>query len=323
MNIRLLSVLFTAAALAALSAPPAARAENEIGFIERFALAADREKALGELVPGSEDYYFFHCLHYQSTRNEAKFKEFMGQWRKRFPDENARRRIIENRQALLDYDATPQQTLDYLKRQLGVTHHHQQEARDQKPNLPVTLDPQRVSRDVYVRDALGHENSLGGLSQNALESLVRTKAALNPQQRRALLSKLQRPDVPNLTELIAADLQTPESRGFGEFGIHRALLPEQLDALVKAMPVLAKTDAFVQTRLRKLAPSPDVDVAFDPAEREAWLERLWNYVKSLPPAFNTLKAQILYQRLDHDRKRASTTKRASSNTSSCRAGSAT
>ena len=38
----------------ALLLPFAAFAENEIGFIERFALAADREKALGELVPGSE-----------------------------------------------------------------------------------------------------------------------------------------------------------------------------------------------------------------------------------------------------------------------------
>ena len=175
-----------------------------------------------------------------------------------------RRRIIENRQALLDYDATPQQTLDYLKRQLGVTHNHQQEARDKKPNLPTTLDPKQVSRDVYERDALGHDDSLSGLSQDALESLVRTKAALSAQQRRALLSKLQRPDVPNLPEFIITDLQTRESRGFGEFGIHRALLPAQLDALVKAIPALAKNDAFVQTRLRKLAPSPDVDVDVRP-----------------------------------------------------------
>ena len=294
--------IFAATSLVAgVFSPPAARGENEIGFIERFALAADRDKALGELVPGSEDFYFFHCLHYQSTRNEGKFKEFMGQWQKRFPDENPRRRIIENRQALLDYDATPQQTLDYLKRQLGVTHNHQQEARDQRPNLPTTLDPKQVSRDIYERDALGYDNSLSGLSPNALESLVRTKAALNPQQLRSLLSKLQRPDVPNLAELIIADLKSRESSGFGEFAIHRALLPAQLDTLAQAIPALAKNDAFVQTRLRKLAPSPDVDVTFDPAEREAWLDRLWNYAKSLPPAFNTLKAQILYQRLDHDR----------------------
>jgi hypothetical protein len=297
-----LVTLFTAAAMAAGSVfPPILRAENEIGFIERFALAADREKALGELVPGSEDYYFFHCLHYQSSRNAAKFGEIMEQWRKRFPDEVARRRIIENRQALLDYDATPQQTLDYLKRQLGVTHNHQQEVRDQKPNLPSVLDPKLVSRDVFERVALAHDQSLDGLSQNALEILVRNQAALSPQQRRALLSKLQRPDLPNLPELIIADLKAPESQGFGEFNIHRALLPAQLDALVQAIPALATNSALVHTRLRKLAPSPDVDVAFDPAAREAWLERLWEYAKTLPPVFNTLKAQILYQRLDHDR----------------------
>jgi hypothetical protein len=297
-----LVTLFTAAALAAVSAPPCClRAENEIGFIERFALAADREKALGELVPGSEDYYFFHCLHYQSSRDAAKFGEVMGQWRKRFPDENARRRIIENRQALLDYDATPQQTLDYLKRQLNVTHHHQQEVRDQKPNLPSALDPKLVSRDVFERVALAHDQALGGLSQSALESLVRSKAGLSPQQRRALLSKLQRPDVPNLPELVITDLKAQESQGFGEFAIHRALLPAQLDTLVRAIPALATNAAFVYARLRKLAASPDVDVAFDPAAREAWLERLWAYAKTLPPAFNTLKAQILYQRLDHDR----------------------
>ncbi len=294
-------VLTTAALIACAVISPALRAENEVGFIERFALATDREKALGELVPGSEDYYFFHCLHYQSAQNEAKFNEFMGQWRKRFPNEITRRRIIENRQALLAYDANPQQTLAYLKRQLGVSHHHQQEVRDQKPNLPSQLDPKRVSRDVFERDALINSQSLEGLSQTTLEILVRNKVALTPQQRRSLLSQLQRPDVPNLTDLIIADFKTPESRGFGEFNIHRALLPAQLDVLVEAIPALATYDAFVQTRLRKLAPSEDVDVAFDPAEREAWLDRLWAYAKTLPPAFNSLKAQILYQRLDHDR----------------------
>jgi hypothetical protein len=50
-------------------------------------------------------------------------------------------------------------------------------------------------------------------------------------------------------------------------------------------------------------PSADVDPEFDPAEREAWLERLWNYAKNLGPAFNTLKAHLLCARLQHDRKR--------------------
>ena len=39
---------------------------QEISFWEKFALAEDRGKTLEELVPGSEDYYFFHCLHAQN-----------------------------------------------------------------------------------------------------------------------------------------------------------------------------------------------------------------------------------------------------------------
>ncbi|MFM7182797.1 MAG: hypothetical protein ACKO2G_15220 [Verrucomicrobiales bacterium] len=298
---RSLSIVCATALAAGFLLPSGVHAENEIGYIERFALAENREAVLAELVPGSEDYYFFHCLHYQNSGNAAKYAEFMKQWGERYPNENARRRIIENRQALLVYDATPQATLDYLKHHLGVTHHHQQEVRDRKPNLPSVLDPNLVTRDVFQSEALRHDDSLGGLSQSALETLVRNKVAINKQQRRALLSRLQRPDVQNLPELIIADLKSGDSSGFGEFAIHRALLPEQLDVLVAAIPALATNSVYVDTRMRKLAPSLDVDIAFDPVAREAWLERVWDYAKTLPPAFNTYKAHILYQRLDHDR----------------------
>src|SRR5690349_25097724 len=90
----------TIAAFAAVALPYVSWAENEIGFIERFALSTDREKVLGELVPGSEDYYFFHALHYQNTRNEAKLADILSQWEKRSQAENPRRRLILNREAL-------------------------------------------------------------------------------------------------------------------------------------------------------------------------------------------------------------------------------
>ena len=46
---------------------------QEIGFIERFALAKDRADVLEELIPGTEDYYYFHALHYQNVGEKAKF----------------------------------------------------------------------------------------------------------------------------------------------------------------------------------------------------------------------------------------------------------
>src|SRR5882757_6946038 len=96
----------------------AARAENEIGFIEKFALAPDREAVLDQLVPGTEDYYFFRALQYQNTRQAGKLTTLLEQWAKRFPD-SPRRAIIENRAALLSYDADPQATLKFLRDRLN------------------------------------------------------------------------------------------------------------------------------------------------------------------------------------------------------------
>ena len=291
------------AALTSIVFPVVCWGENEVGFIEKFALAPDREKVLGELVPGSEDYYFFHALHFQNTRNAAKLADILEQWKKRFPNESQRRRVIENRAALLDYDASPQKTLAYLKERLGVQFNHQQEVRDKKPALPAVLDPKRIARDVFEKNALANNGDLSVFSDTAIESLVANKVPLTVQQRRALLDRLQRPDVRNLPELIIADLKSEESSGFGGLAIHRALLPAQLDVLAKAIPVLVTEEAFVFTRLRKLAPGADADVQFDAAAREAWLDRVWAYAKTLPPAFNSVKAHILYRRLDHDRKK--------------------
>ncbi len=278
-----------------------ARAENEIGFIEKFALAPDREKVLGELIPGSEDYYFYHALHYQNTAQAPKLAAIMQQWAKRFPD-SQRRKIIENRAALLGYDANPQATLKFLRDRLNLQFNHTQEARDKKPDLPANLDSKLIARDVFVREALSHDD-LGTATDAALEQLVRDGTQLKPHQRRALLARMTQPDIPGIVALIIADLKTDESGGFGEFPIHGELLPEQLDEVVKAIPSVAENVKFVYARLRKLAPSADADAEFDPAEREAWLDRLWNYVKNLSPAFNSLKVSVLFHRLQFDRTR--------------------
>ena len=284
--------------LALLSA--SALAENEIGFIERFALAADREKALGELVPGSQEYYFFHALHYQNIRDTAKLNDILNQWRKRMPDENDQRRIIENREAIINYEKEPLVTLKYLIERLGIRHDHQREVPDAKPDLPTTLDPAKIAREVFLRDALNNDRGLQSLSQDALAALIRDQVPLTPDQSRSVLSKLQRPDVPNLVAAIRADLQSQQGRTFGDMPIHRALLLTQLDELKNEN--LANT-AFVHTYLRKLAPSADVSLEFDDAEREAWLDRVHAFAQTLPPSQNTIKARILHLRLDHDRKK--------------------
>ena len=110
------------------------------------------------------------------------------------------------------------------------------EVRDKKPDLPSVLDPKRVGRDVFERDSMANDQGLGSFSEEALEALVKNKVALDEPRRRALLGRLKWPDVPGLVELIAADLKSKESRGFGEFPIHRALLARATRCARKAGP---------------------------------------------------------------------------------------
>ena len=81
------------------------------------------------------------------------------------------------------------------------------------------------------------------------------------------------------------------------------MLRSQLDELLKIKPDLLTNDNFVGTYIRKLTPSPDVDWRNDAKEKEAYLDRLWSFVDRLPPAQNSLKAHVLYYRLEFDRSR--------------------
>ena len=72
--------------------PVRVRAANEIGFVEKYALAADREEVLRQLIPGTEDFYFYHALHWQNTGRRDSFREVLGQWAERTPDSAARPR---------------------------------------------------------------------------------------------------------------------------------------------------------------------------------------------------------------------------------------
>ena len=73
---------------------------KEIGYIETFALAEDREAALSQLIPGTEDYYYFYCLHHQAAGDLAAVEKLLTPWIKRHGT-STRYQEIRNRQALL------------------------------------------------------------------------------------------------------------------------------------------------------------------------------------------------------------------------------
>ena len=44
----------------------------DVGYIEDFALSRDRAEALKQLIPGTEDYYYYHALHHQNQEEFDK-----------------------------------------------------------------------------------------------------------------------------------------------------------------------------------------------------------------------------------------------------------
>ena len=112
-----------------------------------------------------------------------------------------------------------------------------------------------------------------------------------------MLQRLTRPDYPNLVAVIQADLAYKNSGGFGSLKIHSLLTLAQLDELAKNLPSVLTNNTFVTTYASRLLPNPDVDFKHDDKEHEAYLDRLWAFVSKLGPAFNNLKAQVLFQRL--------------------------
>jgi len=277
---------------------------GEIGYAEDFALAKDRAEALKQLIPGTEDYYFHHCLHYQNTGRKDLFGKTLKLWLdKHKGNRTSQMHMLENRRALLQYKSDAKGTLTHLRNRLNLLFNHKRLTEKTTTNLKSKLDQALISRGKLTQAAYAHNgDSLRGFEDRALDWLIATN--LNETRRHYLLARLKRPDYPNLPKLVVDDLSTKNrrrSRNFGSRTIHDEMLLVQLDECIRLKPDLLKQSAFVYAYLAKLRPGADTDWRRDAKAREAYLDRLWSFVSRLTPAFNSLKAHVLHHRLVHDR----------------------
>ena len=273
------------------------RAE-EIDYLEDFSLAPDRTVALEQLVPGTEDYYYYHCLHLQNTEQFEAVEELLKTWIARYKTTNGVRQI-RYRQALLTYDRDPAASLQYLRKELDLKFNHQRNAANQQRRLPTRFPEQLITRQTLLDRAFARHLNLQGLEDSALAWLA--GGDLNTARRRHLLQRLQRPDFPNLARLVVADLKTKGFPGFGAYDVHKQMLLEQLNQCVQFHPPLLDQANFVNIYMSKLLPSDDIRWAEDRLEHRAYLDRLWEFVNRLAPVHNSLKAHVLYRRLVLDR----------------------
>ena len=283
-------------ALLLLSAPLALA--DDVGFVEDFALAKDRAAALAQLIPGTEDYYYYHCLHALNNEQYAKVQELTQLWLTRF-GQTPRFREIQTRNALLTYTQNPQRSLDFLKQQLNLRFDQQKFVPGAAPNLPTSLDPRLITREVLKTRSLQGWRNLDNFEDAALGWLAAED--LNWERRRHLLQRLTRPDLPNLPRLIVEDLSADPRPEFGAYPIHHQLTLAQLQELLTLRPTLLNQTAFVNTWLIKLRPGADEDWRHEPELAKAYIDRMLGFVRQLNASHNNLKAHVLFNRLLLDR----------------------
>lgn len=270
----------------------------DVGYIEDFSLARDRAEALKQLIPGTEEYYYYHALHLLNTEQFDKLAALTGPWHTRL-GQTPRLTEIQTRQALLTFDKDPKRSLDYLRARLGVYFNHQKETVGVAPNLPTALDQQAISRDTLTADSFRRWTHLENFEDAALDWLAIKN--LSWERRRALLQRLQRPDVADLPKLIVDDLKSEHPPVFGAFPIHLQLTLVQLEELLKLKADLLNQQAFVNRYITKLQPGADENWKRDRKLTLAYLERLQAFVDRLAPVHNSLKAHVMYHRLAFDR----------------------
>ena len=273
---------------------------QEIGYVETFGLAGDREAVLKELVPGTDDYFYYQALQAQNTGRRERFQEVIERWiRERNGQVIDGARELLNRQALLDYDKDPQKTLKYLREQLDLHFDHARKTGERRSDAPTKFDNSLITAEALFKLVLPRDpGSLERIEDAGLELAARQP--ITDDQRRNLLARLQRPDPAALVDLILADLKYRDSRGFGSLEIHKRLTLAQMDELLRKEPGLRNQVAFCTAYLAKLAPENEAET--DPAALGAYLERVWAFVQTLEPVHNSLKAHVLYHRLQHDQK---------------------
>lgn len=285
-----------------LCTTPAPAVAEPIGWIERYALAEDRQAALAELVPGTEEYFYFHCLHHQVTGQLEAAEAMLSRWKQAVsPRTTSKLMEMETRQRLLTYAESPERTIEYLQMRLNVHLDHPPPVRAGESRYPSRLDQDVLQADRYVEPSRLRNGLLKRDGLIRIADQLRRQDYANTQQVRMLLEQLDGPWLDDLTAMVIAELKSrPSNQRALDLPIHQQLTLDQLHRVADEVPELAASSEMVAEVLRRLRPSGDQDMHGQPEVLADYLRRVDAYVGQLPPAWNSLKASVLYQMLQSD-----------------------
>ncbi len=273
-----------------------------IGIMERYVLAADREAMLAELIPGSDDYYFFHCLHYQTTGQLEKAESIIKDWlAENKGRETALITAMLDRQRLLTYNDSPERTIDHLVRRLGVKLDHAPPAVKGERRYPSQLDVAALDVDRLVKEALQRNDRVKVVGMQHLAELFRTgKTAGLKINLQEFLKRVDGAYISDLDQLVSRELngRADKDRRFGDLQAHQVLTLKELQNVAAAVKSVSDDNAYVQAVLRRLRPDGDSDPSQQPEVQLEYLKRVEAYVATLPASYNSLKAASAYRLLE-------------------------
>jgi hypothetical protein len=283
-----------------LTTPRTGRAET-IGFIEKYALAADRQAVLEELIPGSEEYFFFNCLHHQTNGDLNRAETLLADWEKKIRNDSAARVAIRDRQRLLTYGASPDRTIDYLRTRLGINLQHSAPPRAGQRRWPESLGADFIDARRLVTEATRAQQNLTPVGLGiAADDFLDGNTADYGIDLAWLTDRITGRWYPRLGELVIAELRSrrPESRQFGDRAAHASLTLKELEKVVAEFPELTGNRELVGQILLRMRPDDDSDPSQQPEVRLRYLERINAFVQTLPNSQSSLKAAALYRLLE-------------------------
>ncbi|HEY1547105.1 MAG TPA: hypothetical protein VGG28_04770, partial [Kofleriaceae bacterium] len=258
----------------------------DLEILEALALG-DRSRALAQLLPGSEDHDYYRCVHAQHAGAFDDAEAILTAWPERHGS-STRLETLRTRQLLYRLGDGNRVAAEQIRDRFGVSHWHEAEAPETDPRRPtqlVAFQPERL-----LADGAAHSPDLAQVSDEGLYELLGTP--LDKARRSALLARIQHTADPNLVELVIADLRENRTQ-FGALRAHGELTLEQLQRI--ALPTHRE---WVHAVVRRMQPTSGIDLATDVQAREHYLVELWQFLRELPPANNSLKAHVLWHLLD-------------------------
>ncbi|HBJ38947.1 MAG TPA: hypothetical protein DDZ51_30205 [Planctomycetaceae bacterium] len=283
----------------ALVATTTAQAQ-QLDWLERYALATNREAILSELIPGTQEHFYFHCLHYQVTGQLEKAEALLAKWKSSPLTFTESLHGIEDRQRLLTFGQSPERTIEHLRTRLNLRFDHPGPTKAGEQFFPAEFDNQTIAPSSLVDSTSLNELTQQGLG-NVAKRVLSGELTLDPARFANLLNRVDGPWMDDLDKLVIKELQfNPTNRSFGDRVAHQWLTLVELQNVTIAVPSTSSADAMVAQTLLRLRPSDDTDMRQQPEIRSDYLQRVDEYVTTLPEAYISLKAATLYQRLQVD-----------------------